>query len=72
MQLELFWLSSWFYFKVGATNFDAVIANIDAFKSLKHKTKLLRYTEVDGGNGILKNTAIVASLKYLSNFWRSL
>ena len=72
MQLELFWLSSWFYFKVEATSLDAVIANIDAFKSLKHKAKLLRYTEVDGGNGILKNTAIAASLKYLSNFWRSL
>ena len=29
-------------------------------------------TKADAANGILKNAAIAVSLKYLSNFWRSL
>ena len=64
--------SLWFYSRDEATNFNADIANDNNFKSLKYKTKLLESTEADGANGILKNTAIVAPLKYLSNFWRSL
>ena len=33
---------------------------------------MLENTEADNLNGILKNATIAASLKYLSNFWRSL
>ena len=37
-----------------------------------YKSKLLENTEGDGANGILKIATIAVSLKYLSNFWRSL
>ena len=37
-----------------------------------YKTKLLENNEAGGDNGILKNVAIAALLKYLSNLWRSL
>ena len=37
-----------------------------------YKAKLLENSEVDGNNGILKNATIAVSLKYLSNFWKSL
>ena len=37
-----------------------------------YKAKLLGNTKADDVNGILKNTVFVMSLKYLSNFWRSL
>ena len=49
-----------------ATNFE----NDNAFKSFKYKTKLLGNTVADGGNVILRNTAIAAPSKYLTNFWR--
>ena len=39
----------------------------------KHKAKLLGNTyKADNANGILKNATIAASLKHLSNFWKSL
>ena len=62
----------WLYSKDEATNSNDDIANSNDFKSFKYKAKLLGNTEVDGNNGILKNEAIAVSLKYLSNFWRSL
>ena len=62
--------SLWFYSKDEASNFNADVANDSNFKSFKYKTKLLENTEADGANRILKNTAIVLPLKYLSNFWR--
>ena len=37
-----------------------------------YNSKLLENTEGDGANGILKIATIAVSLKYLSNFWRSL
>ena len=61
--------SLWFYSKDEATNFNADIANTYKFKSLKYKANLLKNTEADGTYGILKHTV---SLKYLSNFWRSI
>ena len=67
--------SLWFYSKDEATNFNADIANNDNFESFKHKAKLLVNTAAQADNpadGILKNATIAVSLKYLSNFWRSL
>ena len=64
--------SLWFYSKDDATNFNANIANDNDFKSFKSKTKLLRNTEANETNGILKNAAIAVPLKHLGNFWRSL
>ena len=60
-----------FYSEDKATDFDDVV-NINDFKSFKYKAKLLRNTEVNGVNGILRNPAIAVPLKYLINFWRSL
>ena len=37
-----------------------------------YKAKLLENTESDGANGILKNATTAVSLKYVSNFLRSL
>ena len=59
----------WFQSKDEATNFDADIANIDAFNSLTYKAKFLGNTVVHGANGFLKNIKIALPLKYLSNFW---
>ena len=68
--------SLWFCSKDEATSFNADIDNFkwdyDNFRSFKYKVKLLENTEVDGENGILRNAAIAHSLKYLSNFWRSI
>ena len=64
--------SLWFYSEYVVTNFNTDIANINNFKSFKYKTKLLKKTEADGENGILRNTTIAVPLKYLSNFWRLL
>ena len=55
-----------------ATDFNNDLANTDDFKSFMYKSKLLENTEGDGANGILKLATIAVSLKYLSNFWRSL
>ena len=62
----------WLYSKDEATNFNGYIANDDNFKSFKYKNKLLKNTEADEANGIIKNATIVELLKYLSYFWRSL
>ena len=64
--------SLWFYSKDEAIDFNADIANDDNFKSFKYKAKLLGNTEADNANRILKNETVAVSLKYLSNFWRSL
>ena len=60
-----------FFPKNEATNFSVDVANDNNFKSFKYKAKLLRNTEADNANGILKNAKITASLKNSSNFWRS-
>ena len=66
--------SLWFYSKDEATDFNAVIANNNSFKSFEYKTKLLRNTvaqpDPNDASGILKNSAIAVPLKYLSNFQR--
>ena len=62
--------SLWFYSKVEADDFGNAIANTDAFKSFKYKTKLIVSTIL--ANEILEDTTIAVSLKYLINFWRSL
>ena len=55
-----------------ATNVNANIEYTNNFKCFKYKTELLGNTEADRANGVLKNTAIAGSLKYLSNFRKSL
>ena len=68
--------SLWFYSKDEATNFNNNLENTDNFKSFEYKTKLLGNTITQPvpsePNGILKNATIAVSLKYLSNFRRSL
>ena len=68
--------SLWFYSKYGASNFNNNIANVDNFKSFKHKVKLLENTVAQpapkAANGILRNATIAVSSRYLRNFWRSL
>ena len=62
----------WFYSKHEAANFDADIVN----DNNKFKAKLLGNTAPqpapNAANWILKNATIHVSLKWLSNFWRSL
>ena len=62
----------WFYSKDEPTNFNANIDNTKKFKSFEYNTRLLRNTETEGANGILKNTTVAVLLKYLINFLRSL
>ena len=65
----------WFYSKDEAADFTANIVNDNNFKSFKYEAKLLGNTVAqayNAANGVLKNTAIAVSLKYSSNFWRSL
>ena len=68
--------SLWFYSKDEATNFNNNIGNTYKFKSFEYKAKVLGSTvaqpALNEANGILKKTTIALSLKYLSNFWRSL
>ena len=51
--------SLWFYSRDEATNFDADVANSDAFKSFKYKAKLLEDTIAEPApneaNGILND-----------------
>ena len=49
-----------------------LIVKANDFKYFKYKTKLIRNTEADGLNGILRNTTIAEALKYLSSFCQSL
>ena len=60
--------SLWFYFKDKPTNFNVETANSKTFESFKYEVKLLGKTVADRANGILRNAAIVMSLKNLSNF----
>ena len=57
-------------------NFTDVIENADYFKSFKYKAELLGNIVAplapNDENGILKIVTIAVSLKYLSNFRRSL
>ena len=64
------------YSKDEATNVNADIVNDNNLKSFKYKTKLLENTTAhpapNAANGILKNATTAVSIKYLSNFSRSL
>ena len=64
--------SLWFYSKNEETSFNDDIANNNDIKSFEYETRLLRNTEADRGNEILRNATIYVSLKHWSNFWRSL
>ena len=57
-----------FLSKDEANNFHNDIANTNIFKPFTYRAKLLRNTEADGVNGILKNAIIAVSLKYLRYF----
>ena len=74
MYLKLFWINrkSWFYAKDEAADFNNIIENTDHFKSFKYKTKLLGNTVANGANESFRNALIAVTLKYLTNFWRSL
>ena len=65
-----------FYSKDEATNFNAVVANNNDFKSFEYKAKLLGNTVAqpnpNNANGVLINATIALLLQYLSNFWISL
>ena len=65
-----------FYSKDEGNNFNIDIASINNFKSFTYKAKLSEniagQPAPNAADGILKNARIAASLKYLSNFWRSL
>ena len=69
-------VSLWFYSKDEATDLNSNIANTDYFKSFTYQAKLLGNTEAqlnpNDASGILQNATMAVSLKYLSNFWRSL
>ena len=62
----------WLYSKDKANYCGADLDNNNKFESFEYKAKLLGNTNADGANAILKNRAIVASSKYLSNFQRLL
>ena len=66
-----------FHSKDEASNFNAVIANTNNFKSFTYKAKLLKNTVTQADpnetNGVLRNAKITAvPLQYLSHFWRSI
>ena len=67
--------SLWFYSKDKATNLNAYIAN-NNFKPFEYKAKLsgnaVAQPAPNGANEVLKNATVVVSLKYLSNFWKTL
>ena len=51
--------SLWFYSKIEATNFNAVILDTNNFKSFMYKAKLLENTETDRASGILKSALLL-------------
>ena len=57
-----------FILKIEAFDIDAIIVNINNFKSFKYKAKLLENTFAQSAanqtNGIQKDTAIAVPLKY--------
>ena len=62
-------------FKDKAANFNLDISNNDNFKCFQYKANVLGNTvaqPANAFNGILKDATIAVSLKYLTNFWRSL
>ena len=68
--------SLWFYSKGEANSFNANIVHNVAFKSSVYKTKLVGETEAqpapNNNNGVLKTAKSAVSLKFLSNFRKSL
>ena len=66
-------VSSW-QFKIDKVPNNNADLTIDNSQSLKYKAALAgkRADTVNNTNSFVKNTEIVAPLKYLSNFWRSL
>ena len=58
----------WIYSKDEAFDIDAIIVNINNFKSFKYKAKLLEnafaQSAANQTNGIQKDTAIAVPLKY--------
>ena len=56
--------SLWFYSKNEETSFNDDIANNNDIKSFEYETRLLRNTEADRGNEILRNATIDVSLKH--------
>ena len=65
--------SLWFYFKDEANDFKVNITEVDDFKCLKYKAKLIGYgagqPTPNGANWIV---GYAVPLKQLSNFWQSL
>ena len=62
--------SLWFYWKDEADDFDNAMANTNAFKSFKYKTKLIGSTAT--ANGILKNaycTIKIPLKQFLEIYW---
>ena len=64
--------SSWFHLKDVATNFNVNIASNVNFKYFKYNNRLIKNTDADRANGVLRKATIAVPLKYVSNFWRSL
>ena len=64
--------SLWFYSKDETTNFDADIANGNNLNSFECKAELLgnkvAQPNPNNANGIIRNAATTAPLKYLNNF----
>ena len=58
----------WVCSKDEANNFNATIANNDAFKSFEYKAKIIENTVADRNNSVLIFPTIAVLLKYLSNF----
>ena len=56
--------SLWFYSKNEETSFNDDIANNNDIKSFEYETRLLRNTEADRGNEVLRNATIDVSLKH--------
>ena len=57
--------SLWFNSKDEATELSADIANNDDFKFFKYTARLLKQTESDEADEILRSTSIAVPLKYL-------
>ena len=64
--------SLWFYSKDEATDFNADIVNDNNSISFKYKVELFGNTVAQVDNATNTKKCIKKSLKYLSNFWRSL
>ena len=58
----------WFQSKDDRNDFNIDISNTNDFKPFKYNAKLLRDTEANVVNVVLRNTPTDVSLKYLSNY----